>query len=395
VTELRDGTPEQAGMDRERIELIRERAAQWVDQPGTQGLVLLVARHGVVCLHAAWGSLTYRDDSPPIGTDALFHCGSLAKPVTATAAMILAEEGLLGLTRPINYYVPELTGAGTQDVLVQHLLTHTSGYDGEALPEALAAWLSEPRTFPDCPATQHPHLHRQLEALYPQDLAHPPGTLMSYCNAGYDLLGEVVRRVSGVSFEDFVAQRIFAPLGMGDSSFGLRSTQQNRFAERDADSPVIETFGGRDSYRRFVEIPFPAGGLFATTADYAIFAQTYLNGGHYGSQRILGEASVAQMTRNQIPGIPAEFLGPHPEGDWGYGFGIIGDDRWRMFDGNLAPNGGFGHGGLGGTAFWVDPVNDLIGIYFSVCGIDDVREEHIWEYDLFQNLVTAAIADEA
>lgn len=382
-------------MDPVRIELIRQRAAQWVAQPSTQGLVLLVARHGVVCLHEAWGSLTYRDDSPPIGTDALFHCSSLAKSVTATAAMILVEEGLLGLTRPVNYYLPELVGAGTEDMLVQHLLTHTAGYDGENLGDALLAWLSEPRTFPDCPATQHPHIHRLLQALFVQDLAHPPGSLMSYCNHGYELLGEVVRRVSGVSFQDFVAQRILAPLGMADSYFGLRSAERTRFAERDADNPVLPALGGREDYRRFVEIPFAMGGLYATAADYAIFAQMYLNRGRYGSQRILGEACVAQMTRNQIPGIPAEFLGPHPEGDWGYGFGIIGDDRWRMFDGSLPPNGGFGHGGLGGTAFWVDPLNDLIGIYFSVCGIDDVREEHIWEYDLFQNLVTTAVADEA
>lgn len=382
-------------MDPVRVELIRERASQWVDQPGTQGLVLLVARHGVVCLHEAWGSLTYREDSPPIGTEELFHCGSLAKPVTATAAMILAEEGLLSLTRPVNYYIPELTGAGTQDMLVQQLLTHTAGYDGETLPDALAAWLSEPRTFPDCPATQHPHLHRELQALYPQDLAHPPGTLMSYCNTGYDLLGEVVRRVSGVSFADFVAQRIFVPLGMGESFFGLHSGQRDRFAERDADVPADSQFRDRDSYRRLVEIPFPSGGLFATAADYAIFAQMYLNGGSYGSRRILGKASVAQMTRNQIPGIPAEFLGLHPEADWGYGFGIISDDRWRMFDGSLPPNGGFGHSGLGGTAFWVDPLNDLIAIYFSVCGLDEEREEHIWQFDLFQNLVTAAVADKA
>ena len=395
MSDLRSGTTEEAGFDADRIELIRQCGAQWAEQSTTQGLVLLVARHGVICLHEAWGALTYRNDSPSLNADSLFYCASLTKPVTATAVMILVEEGLVALTRPVNFYIPELSGEGTDEILVQHLLTHTAGYDGENIDDALTAWLDEHRTFPDCPATQHPHLHRRLHALYPQSVAHPPGTLMSYCNVGYDLLGEIVRRVSGVSYPDFVAERIFEPLGIPECGFGLTPEQRVRFAERDADNPAIPLFGDRENYARFVEIPYPMGGLIATARDYASLAQMFLNGGTYDSQRILGRTSVAQMTRNQIPGVPADFFGMHPEADWGFGFGIVSSDRWRMFDGNLPPNGGFGHSGAGGLAFWVDPVNDLIALYFSVCDIDADDDTHFWEFDLFQNLVTAAVADEA
>ena len=151
MVELRDGTPEEAGMDPARIERIQQRGAQWAAQSNTQGLVLLVARNGVICLEEAWGDLTGESDSPPMATDSIFMLASMAKPITAAAAMILVEEGLLGLTRPLNFYIPELRGEGSEEVLVQHLFTHTAGYCDESASAYVTDYLTSGKELPPCP----------------------------------------------------------------------------------------------------------------------------------------------------------------------------------------------------------------------------------------------------
>lgn len=137
MTILRDGTPEQAGMRPEQIELIKQRGAEWAEQDNTLGLVLLVARHGVVCLHEGWGRTTLAADAPGVRKDSHFLFSSITKVITATAVMMLVEEGRLGLTRPVQFYIPELRATGADEILVQHLLTHTSGYDGNETPMQL------------------------------------------------------------------------------------------------------------------------------------------------------------------------------------------------------------------------------------------------------------------
>src|SRR5512140_1284303 len=124
---LRAGTPEEAGLSPHRLERIKALAAQWVSTGLTPSLVVLVARRGVIALHEAFGTLTPEADSPPLQRDSIFPLASLSKPITATAVMCLVEDGLLGLNRPVDEYIPEFTGEGKHAVLVHHLLTHTSG----------------------------------------------------------------------------------------------------------------------------------------------------------------------------------------------------------------------------------------------------------------------------
>jgi serine-type D-Ala-D-Ala carboxypeptidase len=127
------GTPEEAGMLPDRIESVKQLAAGWVAEGHTPSLVLLAARKGIIFLHEAYGRLWPEENSPPLRTDSVFPIASLTKPVTATAAMILVEDGLLGLNRPVIDYIPEICAEGTEEILVHHLLTHTSGYNNEAL----------------------------------------------------------------------------------------------------------------------------------------------------------------------------------------------------------------------------------------------------------------------
>ena len=394
MTKLRTGTAEEAGMRAEQIELIEERATQWVQGERTPTLSLLVARHGVVCLQGAWGPLTI-GEAPLAQTDSYWPFASTSKPITAAAVMTLVEEGLLGLTRPVQFYIPELQGAGTDEILVQHLLTHTSGFDDDEDSAWMAAKMANGFDVPPCPDNQDEVVHAQLCARYSLATSKPPGREMVYANTNYDLLGEIIRRVSGLSFPDFLAQRIFDPLGMTSARVGFdRSIEENMVCNFDIQfTPDMPT---GDELRALASIRQSSGAVYGTVGDLGIFAQMILNGGSYGDATILRPATVAQMTRNQTPGIGTDFFGSwKPESSWSYGFSVMSTNRWAWYDGTLPPNGVVSHGGLGGIYFWVDPTLDLIGLYFSYCAdVDPETGVHHWDADLFQNMVTAAVADE-
>jgi CubicO group peptidase (beta-lactamase class C family) len=135
--------------------------------------------------------------------------------------------------------------------------------------------------------------------------------------------------------------------------------------------------------------PAAAGGLLSSAYDMAIFCQMFLNGGAYGDVRILGCATVAAMTRNQIPGIGANSFGEiHPEANWGYGWNIYGGDNWKYYPGILMSPDSARSSGDGGVFMWVDPTNEIVGLYFAVT-LTGVSTS-----DLFANAVTAAVDGE-
>lgn len=383
MTNLTYGSPKEAGFDPERIAKLKERASEWCDGHRMRSGVLLAARRGKIVFHEACGPLTWKQDSPAIGKDAIFSVASVTKPVTATLAMCLVEDGLLGLNRPIKEYLPEICGEGTDDVEVQHLLTHTSGYDDEEAEAAYEAALKE--TLPD-QTTFNQHHYQDTEnyfkSLWDLPSRRAAGSEMAYCDHQYNLLGEIIRRISGGSLDEFARHRLFEPLGMIDTSYIPCADRIDRMVVRTAAS-------------LFIEAEWGAHGLRTTALDMARFCQMFLDKGHCEGGRVLSPASVHEMTRNQIPGIGSSFFGAlHREASWGLGWSIQGDERWMWEAGSLVPKGTFGHGGAGGHSVWGDPANGVIGVYLSAClDIDLEKMEHHWHYDLFQNMVTAAVVD--
>ena len=216
---------------------------------------------------------------------------------------------------------------------------------------------------------------------------------MSYANENYVLLGEIIRRISSMSYGDFIEARIFQPLGVHDVHLGLDHAIEADVVW-DFSIPFAEGYPEGEEFREMMRVPNPGGSFYGRARDYAAFAQMLLNQGSYGDARLLHPTSVAHMTRNQIPGVGTDFFGHwHTEAGWGYGTNIIGTDRWPWFDGSLVSNGSFTHGGGGGTSFWVDPTLDLVGVYFSHCIDRNPAGDMQWDADLFQNMVTAAVVD--
>jgi CubicO group peptidase (beta-lactamase class C family) len=356
----------------------------------TPTLVVLAARRGVIVLHEAFGVLRPGPGAPPTAPDSLFPLASLAKVITATAILILVEDGLVGLNRPVQDYLPEYVGEGKDAVMVHHLLTHTSGWRGDDVA-AHVARKQGTVAIPPLEPTQHPQLHEQLVLRYDAPLSQPPGKVFMYSSATYLLLGEIVRRVSGQHLGDFVRERIFGPLGMLDSFFSVPEAVQHRIAHHPPESEMAQTVEDPG----YLDRPHGGVGGHSTAGDMAIFCQMFLNHGSYGEARVLSPASVREMTRNQIPGVGGQFKEEDlPEACWGYGWRVKGNKKTR-YEGALDSPASYSHQGAGGVSITVDPTYDLVTVYFSVAGgiMSPDHYRPVWAMDLFTDLVTAAVVE--
>lgn len=394
MPELTYGTPEEAGMDRDRIARLCDRAPELVDGFRARSAVMLAARRGKIFYHEAFGPLTDKTDSPPMLKDSVFSISSVSKPFTATAIMMLVEDGLLGLNRPIKEYLPEVCGEGTDDVEVQHLLNHTSGY-GEM--ECWAHFYQEiDKHIGDESKTD---LQKYLAATWNKDLDRSVGAQVEYDNHAYALLAEIINRASGMPVGEYIKSRIFDPLGMDDSRCGRDPGLADRQMVRGPNTPF-----GSHARNPYVgnEDPWLAGsywgfmGINSTASDLARFGQMMLDGGIWNDKRLLSRPTIHEMTRSQTSGlkIAGEGVFDGHDASFGHGWFVQTNQRWPWLNGTLTSIGSFAHGGAGGHMLWVDPVNDIVGVYLSVgLDIDFKRDGHRVNADLFQNLVTAAVID--
>ena len=184
---------------------------------------------------------------------------------------------------------------------------------------------------------------------------------------------------------------------MGDSYLVVPASESHRVVQRAPGLPLADPesrfFEGLGS-RQMQETPYAGMGLFSTPRDMTVFGQMILNRGRYGDTRVLSPAAVAAMTRDQIPGTKALFLGYEKDrASWGYGFCVASPTKWTYFDGSLHPLGTICHPGAGTSNLWIDFDHELVGTYFEVT--TRTREsgayEFLWNFDLFQNAVTAAV----
>ena len=208
MPKLTHGTPEEAGMAPGQIARLKDRAPQWVDGFRTRSFVGLVARRGRIVFHDAYGPLTFEEGASPLQKDSVFAIASVTKPITATLAMMLVEDGKLGLNRPLKEYLPEICGDGTDDVEVQHLLSHTSGFTDDEWFELFMEDKSKYADLKGDPENSlHPFNEILLNRLWSEKAHWAPGSQMEYCNKNYDLLGEIVRRGFRQVSDRFLARR--------------------------------------------------------------------------------------------------------------------------------------------------------------------------------------------
>ena len=187
---------------------------------------------------------------------------------------------------------------------------------------------------------------------FPPSLRFAPGTHYQYANSPFRILGEIISRVGGKRYQDYLRDEVFAPVGMADTSFRPGPEAQSRVLPV-PDFPQVP--GGLESY---VAAELPAGGLFSTAADLVAFGQTFLRGGQGMNGRVLGPAALRVMTRLHTGGIPPFEPGERPA----Y---ALGWEKAVPQEGRLTSDTGFGHGGLTGTYMWIDPEGELVVVFLT------------------------------
>jgi CubicO group peptidase (beta-lactamase class C family) len=335
--------PERIGIDRARLGRVLRRLESWTGSGRAPAAALCVGRGGGALEPEYFGRMGPEDDAPAVRPDALFLVASLTKPLTATAVMILAEHGEVGLDDRVAEFLPDFARNGKHDVRLRHLLTHTSG-----LPDML----------PDNRALRAAHapLERFVGEVMRLPLRFPPGTQVSYQSTGFAVLGEVGRVVSGVGLAEFLRREVFEPLGMADTSLGWRPEHAGRIV-RVRLEPDQEGTDWHWNTPYWLGFGAPWGGLITSPADYARFCRMMLNHGALDGTRVLSPAAVRAMTSNQLEGMPSV-----PETDrrcrpWGLGWRLTWRGESAHFGDLLGPRA-YGHWGATGTLCWVDPDAD-------------------------------------
>ena len=287
--------------------------------------------------------------------DTLFWIASMTKPITGTAVLMLQDEGKLHASDPVAKYLPEFAGLKTPsgkaaNLTIAQCLTHTSG-----LGEAGGAAAKEART---------------LAELVPLWLAAPmqyePGEKWKYTQSGINAAARIVEVVSGMTFDQFLQQRIFDPMGMKDTTFYPSDAQRARLVTayaKDKDTGALDPVPPREGFGARDRPPQGNGGLFSTAPDYARFCQMLLGGGTLDGRRYLSADAMKFLATPQTGEMPTGFFQNDTYGQRGanYGWGLGTSILRTPHDGvaaMLSP-GSFGHGGAWGTQAWVDPVRGV------------------------------------
>jgi CubicO group peptidase (beta-lactamase class C family) len=380
---LKYGNPKDVGMSEEKIYRLEALQQQWVEQGVSPVMISLVARKGIIVSHKLFVDPEYEKEYGRVTIDAIFPLASISKPVTSTAIMMLVEEGKVSVNLPVQDYIPEFVGENKDKVLVHHLLTHTSAIEEEKVWEILKS--------PDfnldmskCPNNLHPDIYKSLVAGCTVPLRTFPGKEMQYCNFGFTLLSEIIRRVTSKNLHEFATERIFQPLGMKDSYFIVPDDLANRVPTHPVNAP-FPNFTNIKNLKK----PWGSGGLCASVYDMAIFCQMMLNGGEYGGKRILNKLIVKKMTTNQLPGVSARFGEEFfKEASWGLGWNVSGNKQ--DYTGLLRSPSTFSHSGMGNTLIMVDPENEIITVNFQIT-MKRINNRAYHNFEYFNDAALACI----
>ena len=379
---LQTTDPAELGFDNARLSRIDDVLRRYVDDGRLPGWSVLVSRHGEIAHLAHHGRRDVEADLP-VDEQTIWRIYSMTKPITSVAAMMLNERGAFELTDPISRYLPEFadlrvfvggsdvnprTVPATEPIRVWHLLTHTSGltygfhraHPVDAMYRAAGYEWGVPAGV---------DLAGAVEAFAAMPLLFQPGAEWNY-SVSTDVLGRLVEVVSGRPLDRFLAEEIFVPLGMTDTSFG--TAERDRAAALYVRSPN----GGlarADALGDGVLTPSwfsGGGGLTSTLGDYHRFTQFLRGWGELDGVRLLGSRTVQYMAGNHLPGgadltefgRPLFAESPFDGVGFGLGFSVLLDPAATH---TLGSPGEFAWGGAASTAFWVDPVEDLTVVFMT------------------------------
>ncbi len=398
---LPTATPESVGLSEERLGRITEALKASIAKGDIPGAVLLISRKGKVAYFEAMGSLD-PEKKTPMTKDGIFRIYSMTKPIATVAAMMLLEEGKLGLSDPVAKYIPafkdvkvgeEKPGADGKPTLelvvpkramtIQDLMRHSSGltygFFGEGLVKKayLEAKLGE----------GDPTTAEFVDRLAKLPLVYHPGTTWDYSQST-DVLGRVIEVVTGKPLYQALKSMLLDPLGMTDTSFYVTDpAKQARIAEPFASDRTIGAGATVNDPRVAMKYESAGGGMVSTATDYARFLQMLANGGTLEGKRYLSPRTIAYMTSDHMGDVvkrgPYDLMGPGYK--FGLGFAVRTDTGLVPYAGSA---GDYYWGGAGGTAFWVDPQEKMFVVYMM-----QAPSKRLPYRIMLRNMVYAAIVE--
>jgi len=379
-------------LDRELLaQKLEERMAADFAESKVGGASLYVAQDGECLYHNHFGLMGVTEGEP-ISDNTIYRLASMTKPITAVAAMILVERGLLRMEDYVDTYLPEFTdmdiarlendeirivGKAKTRLTILHLLTHTSGIGSGMLGVAQDKLMTAEtkQTLDNC-----------IDFYAKSALAFEPFTAEAYSGvAAFSVFVKIAEMVSGMDYETFLKKNIFEPCGMKDTGFIPTEEQWSRFVgmhAREEEKSVRKEMKAGCVFSGYPCTNFLGGaGLFSTLPDYVRFAEMLRRGGEIDGNRIISEASVRYIG---TPRIPENLMGPRMR--WGLAVRVIVGEH-------VMPLGCFGWSGAYGTHFWVDPDNRIVAVYMKNCTYDGgagCRTGNNFEKDIYACLEDTA-----
>ena len=383
--------PTALGFSPARLDQLHALASAYVDAGKLAGTVMLVARRGEIAHFSAYGQRDV-ESGTPMELDTIVRIYSMTKPITTVAAMMLFEDGHFLLDTPVREFIPAfgevqvcvgmrkegpVLAPPARPVTIKDLMTHTAGLSYGWYEDTPVDRMYQDAKLYDVEGG----LAERVDALAQLPLCFHPGTGWRYSFAT-DVLGRVVEVCSGQTLDTFFADHIFAPLGMTDTFFQVPADKQPRLASLysayesfnpggagaiDSDGPAVHCIDRADdsTYCRPPKAFSGGGGLAGTTHDYFRFSQMLLSGGVLDGHRLLGRKTVDLMLMNHLPAQLMPF-GVGDEPSYGHGFGLGGSVVVDVAATGLPGSvGAWGWGGAASTTFWIDPVEELVGIFMT------------------------------
>jgi len=350
-------TPESAGLDSGRWQTVLDTADGLCRDGHIPSIGLLVGRSGKTLGVQTFGHQTLGTEPSPLRPDAIFLIASITKPIVAMGCLVLVERGLISLQDRVSRFLPAFATPGKRAIQLRHLLTHTSG-----LPDMLP----DNRELREAEAP----LSRFVERTAEITADFLPGRAVQYQSMGFAVLGQLIEQISGVSCAAFLQREFFDPLGMANTTLGAPAEwfagEQPR-VERIAEIRVPAEQEGANwnwNHRYWRMLGAPWGGLLTTPEDLGRYCEMMLAQGQLGAARVLGPATVAAATQNQLTGMPDV-----PDFDrrcrpWGLGWRLHWPAHTANFGDFLGP-ATYGHWGATGTVLWIDPDRQAFAVILT------------------------------
>ena len=402
---LPDAKPEEVGLSSERLGRVTEMLRANIAANEIPGAVLLIARDGKIAYFESLGLLDPQAKTE-MRKDAIFRIYSMSKPITTVAAMMLFEDGKLALNEPVGKYLPALAKMqvaadnkpdpeadphniavvpADRPISIQDLMRHTSGLTYGFFGDTPVKKLYAEAKLGNVAQTNAEFVDRIAKL----PLSYQPGTTWDYSHST-DVLGRLVEVIAGKSLYEYERERILDPLRMSDTRFYVTDqTKQSRIAEPFENDRKIGNGATVGDPRSGGAWESGGGGMVSTAIDYARFLQMLGNGGTFDGERILGPKTVAYMTSDQLGSavVPGPYYLPGPGYSFGLGFAVRRDAGVSPANGSP---GDYNWGGAGGTAFWVDPKEQMFVVFMMQSPSQRMRYR-----PLLRDMIYAAIVDEA